>query len=72
MVKHNVSKKMTPQAAVNSALTQASTCTRYMKLIFIIIITHQNITNDNIYADADVHCTHDKRDQTVGLIAGNS
>ena len=60
MVKYNVSLKMNLQA-VNSALTQA--ITRCMKLILIIIITQQNIINDNIYADADDYFTHDARDQ---------
>ena len=69
MVKYNVSIKMNPQA-VNSALTQA--ITRCMKLILIIIITQQNITNDNIYADADVYCTHDAGEQPVSPIAINS
>ena len=69
MVKYNVSIKMNLQA-VNSALTQA--IIRCMKLMLIIIITQQNITNDNIYAGADVYCTHNARDQPVSPIAINS
>ena len=68
MVKYNVSINMNLQA-VNSALTQA--ITRCMKFIFIIIITRQNITNDNIYADADDYCTHGTV-PTVSPIAINS